>query len=585
LLQDRSVAQPHVQEQPLHRADDSIPLSTWTDNLRTEIDTFPVPPPTGLTPNGYTGPIAAYENTPASALTGSSGIASSASEDPFFSPIDVDPETFEPSADFQEVADLLQDPSYQPPVGLADSLVDLTIQGPCDDVPEEKISTCHDTLPAPQLGASLLAEFLVDFNTVFPLYRPYAIVNHLRICYEGGSDGSALAWASAYVVMGLAHRMRAMSAVATPQDDEMADWYLAHILPTLSGLLVAPPSLGLVQCLLGLAMLIRSSANTTPHALFVTTALRIAQTLAYEYFNVDCQDTECDAQDLEQQRRVFWLAFMQDTEESILSNIPSTHRREDITADLPETDPEDSFGAVKAAEGDWKINLFALRIRLVLLQAEAIEDILAIKARKTTPQELKGKVVNVLGRLQAWRENEVCRFSPAELTQLLYRADVIHVLSLEASYFATVFRLRSFVILGMDPRINPFSMQALGKLAAQKEHGAFVEAKRVLDLLATTPHGDIGICWYAELRIHNILLINCSMLIAAQDDQTPHRRILGNSTVPPPPRTHAFHAITRAHNHIHIPISIHQSSPSDCRRHARIHAHPPHPRRAWAEKR
>ena len=242
-------------------------------------------------------------------------------------------------------------------------------------------------------------------------------------------------------------------------------------------------------------MLIRSSANTTPHQLFVSTALRIAQTLAYEYFNVDCQDTEHDAQDTEQQRRVFWLAFIQDTEEGILSNIPTTQRREDITTDLPDADPQDSLGAVKAAEGDWKINLFALRIRLVLLQAEAIEDVLAIKPRKATPQEMNATVDRVLTKLEAWRDNEVCKLSPAELTLLLYRADVIHILSVEASYFATIFRLRSFLILGLDPRVNPFSTQALGKLAAQKESLPFVEAQRVLDLLATTPHGETGICW------------------------------------------------------------------------------------------
>lgn len=494
MLQDRSVAQPHVQEQPFQRADDSVPLSTWTDNLRTEIASFPIASPTDVSPGGYTGPIAAYPNRSTSSITGSSEKTNSGSEETFSVPLDVSLDGFEPSADFQEVADLLQDPSFQPQVPLVASIDDLSIQDEYD-VPDEQAVLCKASLPPPELGSSLLAEFLVDFNTVFPLYRPYAIANHLRICYEGGSDGSALAWASAYLVLGLAHRSRAMSTVATPQDNQMADWYLTHILPTLSGLLVAPPSLGLVQCLLGLSMLIRSSANTTPHQLFVSTALRIAQTLAYEYFNVDCQDTEHDAQDTEQQRRVFWLAFIQDTEEGILSNIPTTQRREDITTDLPDADPQDSLGAVKAAEGDWKINLFALRIRLVLLQAEAIEDVLAIKPRKATPQEMNATVDRVLTKLEAWRDNEVCKLSPAELTLLLYRADVIHILSVEASYFATIFRLRSFLILGLDPRVNPFSTQALGKLAAQKESLPFVEAQRVLDLLATTPHGETGICW------------------------------------------------------------------------------------------
>lgn len=42
-------------------------------------------------------------------------------------------------------------------------------------------------------------------NTAFPLYQPDVIANHLRICYAGESDGSSVAWTSAYVVFGLAH--------------------------------------------------------------------------------------------------------------------------------------------------------------------------------------------------------------------------------------------------------------------------------------------------------------------------------------------------------------------------------------------
>jgi hypothetical protein len=255
-----------------------------------------------ISPNGYTGPIAAYDENPLSIATGNSDLTNTGTTPVN---IDVNVNAFEPSADFQEEANLLQDPFFQPPGPITASLDDLSLLDPPTEPVPGDLSVCKASLPPPDLGASLLAEFLVDFNTVNPLYRPFAIANHLRVCYEGGSDGTALAWASVYVVLGIAHRSRAMSAVATPQDNQMADWYLYRILPTISGLLVATPSLPLVQCLLGLAILIRSSANSTPHALFVSTALRISQSLAYEYFNVDCSDTEQDAQDVEQQRRVF----------------------------------------------------------------------------------------------------------------------------------------------------------------------------------------------------------------------------------------------------------------------------------------
>ncbi|KAJ4304986.1 hypothetical protein N0V90_000514 [Kalmusia sp. IMI 367209] len=393
----------------------------------------------------------------------------------------------EPSADFEEVAALLQDPSFQPPTELEDLNINDSVIVPT--------TTCDQSLPEPELGASLLAEFLVDFNTVFALYRPNEIAEHIRICYEGRSDGSALAWASAYVVLGIAHRARGMSNIGTPMDNELADYYLCRILPTVSGLLIAPPTLGLVQCLLGLAMLIRSSSHSQPSGLFISTALRIAQFLAYD--NGDAQDSSL-TQDLEQQRRVFWCAFMLDTVESIFSNAPTTHRKEDIKAPFPEEDPPDSLGSVAAAEGDWKVNLFALRIRLALIQSEAIDRVLSIGARATNPGQAAQEV---LERLERWRDNDLFRLDPGAMMQLLYRSDLMHVLAVEASYFATVFRIHAFLTLDKNPLVNPFSADVLAILAGKKEHGAYKDAERLLTHLTLIPHGDIGVCWMIKLPV------------------------------------------------------------------------------------
>lgn len=466
-------------------------LSTLVDNVRNEAAAFPSSQAMSISPLAYEGGLGPID--PERILTDPS-LDPSSTEDPL-------DDLFEPSAEFQEDAAILQDPSFQPSSASA-SMSNLSIS----PAPVPRIPTaCEYSLPPPELGTSLLAEFLVDFNTVYPLYRPYAIAEHLRVCYAGGSDGTPLAWASVYVVLGIAHRSRAMSAVATPQDNAMADFYIARILPTVSGLLLAPPSLGLVQCLLGVAMLIRTSSYSTPHVLFVSTALRIAQSLAYNddqhlaSTTASVSASEDSDADIEQQRRVFWLAFIQDTDESILSNLPTSHRREDITTSIPDENPEDSLGAVKAAEGNWTVNLFSLRARLALIQAWAIEQVFSIKARNKSVEELTAATHSLLGRLREWHRHELFQLNVQELQQLLYRSDFLHVLTVEASYFATEFRLHGFLALGMDPRVNPFSADALTQLANQKEHNSFKDAQRLLSLLAVAPQGDVGICWYVPL--------------------------------------------------------------------------------------
>ncbi|CAI6339983.1 unnamed protein product [Periconia digitata] len=552
LLNEQNTTQPQMDAQPLEPADQAVSLSTWVDNLRSQVDAIPDVTPLPFDLDNYYDaelePFPLPMNGHSTPSTGNDGSTPGTSLG-----------TFEQPVKFQFDPALLQDPAFQalstaddlssvqtapslgdlssvqtapsidnfssvqtapsldglssvPTAPSLDGLSSVPTAPSLDDLsavptatpkestpPVQKKKACDAYLPPPELGTMLLKEYLVDSNTVFPLYRPHAIVEHLRICYEGRSDNSALAWASTYAVFGLAHRSRGLSATATVEDDQLADWYLCKILPTLSSLLVSEPTFGLVQCLLGLAMLIRSSKHYSPHGLYVSTALRIAQSLAYIEHE---QLTESPANlDIDHQRRVLWLAFIMDTEDSIFTNLPSTHRREDLPKSCPVEDPHDALGIVTAAEGTLKINTFALRVQLVLIQSDAIEDIFSIRSRKSKPQDTIGKARQILQRLEEWRNNELCRRTPEQLMQLLYRSDLLHTMSIEASYFATVFRIHAFLGLGMDPRMNPFSATNLTKLSAMKRHACRKDAEHFLGILSLTPHDEIGVCWLLKSSI------------------------------------------------------------------------------------
>jgi hypothetical protein len=352
----------------------------------------------------------------------------------------------------------------------------------------------YSYLPPPELGTALLSEFLVDLNTACPLYQPRVIVEHLRICYAGESDGTAVSWVSTYLIFGLAYVLRGMSATATKRDNELARYYLGRTYNSLNNLLLSPPSLGLVQCLIGVASLAQGTpyGRSVPDGHFLSTSLRVAQSLAYHDDGTDIADT---SRDIEQERRVFWLGFIMDTCISMLSNAPTTHRREDIVAPKPEEDPADTLGAVVAAEGHWKVNVFALRVNLALLQAEAIEQVLSVKARNTAPLHVEAAAANVIAHLQVFHNHELFNLSPNQLFQLLYRSDIVHTVGLEATYFATVYRVHAFLALDKNPRINPFTPDGLRRMSTIKEQKSYPEAKRLLSLLPIAPHGDVGLYW------------------------------------------------------------------------------------------
>lgn len=286
-----------------------------------------------------------------------------------------------------------------------------------------------------------------------------------------------------------------MSTTGTAHDNEMARYYLARIYHALNSLLVAPPSLGLVQCLIGVAMLISttSSSYSMSEGHFTSTALRVIQSLAYQ------DDDFGMTRDTAQERRVFWLAFINDTNASIMTNCPTIYRQEDVVECSYEFE---SIGDVTAAEGHWKVNVFRLRVRLALLQAEATDQVLSKTTRTTSALDIEAATAMILARLQTYHDHEVFRLSPSQLFALLYRSDVCHIFSLEATYFATLFRLHAFKALGSNPKINPFCILGLDMMAKISDHKSYAAAKRLLSLVPIAPRGDVGVYW----MLHRVLI-------------------------------------------------------------------------------
>ncbi|KAH5002680.1 hypothetical protein HBH95_059100 [Parastagonospora nodorum] len=488
LLQASNAAQPQFQDQPLQpAADPAGPATDWVTKLRHELPSVPRPDFPELEALYGETLFAAHSLLPSSDEINGPEFASSTSTNVFTSDdlATMALDNTEPSTDFQEDIAFFHNP-HEPNVLFKS---DTWIPPPLPLEP-----ACDGYLPPPELGTTLLSEFLVDFNTAYPLYRPHVIADHLRVCYSGASDGSAVAWCSAYVVFGLAYMLRGSSATATKQDNELARYYLARNYISLNRLLLSSPSLGLVQCLIGVALLVQSTpcGRNVPDGHFLSTSLRVAQSMAYHDDESDLSDKD---RDVEQERRVFWLGFINDTSTSMLSGSPTTQRREDIVAPKPDENPADSLGAVIAAEGHWKVNIFSLRLNLALLQAEAIEQVLSAKARNTAPLDIDAAATIVLSRLKSFHNHELFNLSPDQLFQLLYRSDVAHTVSLEASYFATVYRLHAFMALDKNSRINPFTADALRRLSAMKEQKSSLEAKRLLSLLPIAPRGDVGLYW------------------------------------------------------------------------------------------
>lgn len=204
MLQERSDAQPQIHQRLLPQGTEpSVPASAWVEDLRHELETMPRPKIPDFDPFDLDhdlleldldiDEISPFEDLGTLSIQDISQ-GELIPENVLSIPIGDVP----PSTDFQADAAYLQSAAFESP-SVAITSIDMVPPFPMAQ------PACEWYLPPPELGTSLLAEFLTDLNTAVPLYQPDVIVNHLRICYAGVSDGTSVAWTSAYVVFGLAH--------------------------------------------------------------------------------------------------------------------------------------------------------------------------------------------------------------------------------------------------------------------------------------------------------------------------------------------------------------------------------------------
>jgi hypothetical protein len=353
---------------------------------------------------------------------------------------------------------------------------------------------CH--LPSPDDGRSLLNEYLHDFNGQIPLFHPDSIYAIMRDCYSGAADKTPLYWVLIYACFGIGHRMRAMSILAAPDDTSNADWYLNKCLAVLPDLLLEEPSLLLAQALLGVALLLQSSPRSHKAALFVSTAMHMAQDLGYNEATVGQDGMSPDDQ---QGFYVFWIAFFIDTTISLRAGRQSIQKLADISVPLPIVGSLDWIGSKidDTVTTCRKANAFALRTSLALIQAEALEELFSVKARQRQDMLKTGKFNDILAKLKSWRQiSSLNRTNVPDMASSLYQSDIAHVIVLEASYFETLFHLHAANALGaFTNRMDVFSPGQLRAAAELISIDIYTDAQRLLAFHALTPPGIVSVTW------------------------------------------------------------------------------------------
>jgi hypothetical protein len=342
----------------------------------------------------------------------------------------------------------------------------------------------HCFLPPVDEGHALLTEYLHGFNSKVPLLNPEAIYTHMRACYSGSAEGVASSWILTYLVFGIAHQLRALSSVATHNDTPKAEYYLDKCLDSFTRVLLEEPNEKLVQCLLGVAIMLQHSAKSHRVASFISIAMRMAQELGYNEAHISANH---DPTQGKVESYLFWICFFMDADLSMYALKPSTHKPTDITIRLPNAHdgdwwpkyPESSFNAKIDPSG---INIFFLHSSLAIIQSQALEQVFSVKANMQ-PTQQSIAVQSITAKLAAWRWN-----SGLNAVTGLQGSDLLHLAMLEASYFRTVYQLEASRQVGrFTYRQDMFSHIALRSQRHHQQSAVFEDAGRLLSLLASLP--------------------------------------------------------------------------------------------------
>ncbi|KAK1760690.1 6c6d08f8-8b27-48d1-a5e9-ee3a8a61eadc [Echria macrotheca] len=354
-------------------------------------------------------------------------------------------------------------------------------------------------LPPKPEAMSLLKDFFENFNCMFPLFHQPTFMHLVERQYSPDPYQGSGWWASLNVALAIAHRLRVMSNLVPQEEDEKAWAYLKNAMSVYSELTMRNTDLLSVQALLGMALFMQGTPNPQPSSFLIATAIRLSHSIGLHKrgtgFNLNPIE-------IEQRKRVFWIAYMLDKDLCLRSGRPPAQDDDDMNVELPDADPVDGIGNIPLADGKGKMNLFRVMCELSLIESKVYKRLYATKATK----QADGEILNIIGELDQelddWKDSIPIDFRPEHEIKASHTPLILHIVMLHFTYYnclTTIHRmsihhgywtsrLSNYAIQGLNAKpLNPrvFSSAALCTSAARAS----------ISLLKYIPQGDFSCVW------------------------------------------------------------------------------------------
>ena len=333
-------------------------------------------------------------------------------------------------------------------------------------------------LPSKFIALTLIDEAFNSLNSALPLFDQKIFMDVVHDQYsESGPDDPGW-WACINVVLSLAHRFRAMRTLQSSIENGEACAYMQNALGVVSELTMLHNSLPAVQALLGMAVVLEGTPNPRLCSVLVANAMRLAQAMGLHRQNNDSSLTEAE---VEQRKRVFWIAYLLDKDISLRTGQPPAQDEDDMDVKIPSYNTPHL--PLDGSDID-SIDFFNSRIGLAIIQGQVYKRLYSVKAMRQSESEQFLAVHELNAMLSTWRSSVPIDFDEETLTTLQAPIcpSVLHKIILRFNYVNCL-----IIIHRPFPRDNGSS--------APSDELCVSEARKAVQLIKITPQGDYACAW------------------------------------------------------------------------------------------
>ncbi|GLA33306.1 hypothetical protein AnigIFM63309_000129 [Aspergillus niger] len=284
-----------------------------------------------------------------------------------------------------------------------------------------------EPLPCKDTTVQLAREYFATFNQAIPLFEETSFMRSVDRQYSWNPDDSASWWISLNVALAISYRERAHASPGASDNWKRSLGHVKNALNAVVDVFLRNTDIAAVQGLLGLALYFQGTPNPQALFMFAAAAMRLAQSIGLHRENAPGASPEA-----EQRRRVYWIAFILDSDISIRVGRPPVQDIEDYDTHLPTENPPDGRG-VLTIDGT-RMNYFRLLAQLAQIQRLVIRQLYTVTVRQKSSDDVIERIKSCEDALLSWKKSIHSKLQPQRTFSCKPSYFLQHVLRLHFAY-------------------------------------------------------------------------------------------------------------------------------------------------------